>query len=506
MIVTLFGAAGHMGFPTLVEFIKLKEVDKVKVLLEKKYKRNKLVEKLAKENPGKIEILYGTVSSKDDIIKAIEGANYLFNLAAAIPPRADKFPMDSYNANEVGVKNIVEILEARPEIKLIDITTVALYGHRDPKNPYIRVGDPLFPGVFDFYTTHKLRGEFAILESSIPNFAIIRQSAMVYLDMLSANMGDGLMFHTPFNDPIEWSTAEDSGRLMAAIVRDDIAGKLNHDNFWGKIFNLGSGEESRITGYETVQGGFSLFGGDAKDFYDPNYCCTRNFHCGFYLDGEKLNELFNYRQDNIHDYWGKILKAHPEMKMARIVPKKLIKRFSIVSTMKDSNAPQYWYKHDDIARLTAFFGSKEAYENQPTKWEDFNLWDASDAKKLKPLKQIDYGFDINKSDKDISLEDLQNVAKMHGGKLLTTSFKKGDVYTKVEWENQDGQKFTARPFTILRGGHWWNALYNEYVWDFDRLAKKDKLYAQYWYDTHAEDEDHCYYFDENLEAKMKWDI
>ena len=502
-VITLFGAAGHMGFPSLVEFIKLEGVDKVKVLLENKYPRNKLVEKLAKENPGKIDIYYGTVASKNDILKSLEGANYLFNLAAAIPPRADKFPMDSYNANEVGVKNIVEILEARPEIKLIDITTVALYGHRDPKNPYVRVGDPLFPGVFDFYTTHKLRGEFAILESSIPNFAIIRQSAMVYLDMLSANMGDGLMFHTPFNDPIEWSTAEDSARLMAAIVREDLLGHLNHDNFWGKIFNLGSGEESRITGYETVQGGFSLFGGDAKDFYDPNYCCTRNFHCGFYLDGEKLNELFNYRQDNIHDYWPKILKAHPEMKAARIVPKKLIKRFSIVSTMKDSNAPQYWYKHGDIARLTAFFGSKEAYENQPTKWEDFNLWDASDAKKLKPIKKIDYGFDINKPDKEISLDDLLNVAKMHGGKLLTTSFKKGDVYAKVEWENSDGVKFTARPYTVLRGGHWWNALYKEYVWDFDRLSKKDKIYAQYWYDTHLEDEDHCYYFDENLEAKMK---
>ena len=48
-----------MGFPSLVEFIKLKEIDKVKVLLENTYKRNKLVEKLAKENPGKIEILYG---------------------------------------------------------------------------------------------------------------------------------------------------------------------------------------------------------------------------------------------------------------------------------------------------------------------------------------------------------------------------------------------------------------------------------------------------------------
>ncbi len=87
MIVSLFGAAGHMGFPTLEEFIKLNEVDKVKVLLEKKYKRNKLVEKLAKDNPGKIEIIYGTVASKDDIIKTIDGASYLFNLAAALRVR-----------------------------------------------------------------------------------------------------------------------------------------------------------------------------------------------------------------------------------------------------------------------------------------------------------------------------------------------------------------------------------------------------------------------------------
>ena len=157
MIVTLFGAAGHMGFPTLEEFIKIKEVDKVKVLLEVKYKRNKLVKKLARKNPGKIEILYGTVASKKDVEKAIEGASYLFNLAAAIPPRADKFPLDSYNANEIGVKNIVEVLEKHKEVKLIDITTVALYGHRDQKNPWVRVGDPLFPGVFDFYTVHKLR-------------------------------------------------------------------------------------------------------------------------------------------------------------------------------------------------------------------------------------------------------------------------------------------------------------------------------------------------------------
>ena len=43
----------------------------------------------------------------------------------------------------------------------------------------------------------------------------------------------------------------------------------------------------------------------------------------------------------------------------------------------------------------------------------------------------------------------------------------------------------------------------KYEWDFDRLSKKDEIYAQLWYDSHSKDEDHLYYFDENLEARMK---
>ena len=104
---------------------------------------------------------------------------------------------------------------------------------------------------------------------------------------------------------------------------------------------------------------------------------------------------------------------------------------------------------------------------------------------------------------DITIEDLMNVAKLHGGKLLSKEFKKGDVYAKLEWENSDGETFIARPYTILRGGHWWNPLYVKYIWDFDRLCKKDKIYAAYWYDSHDENENHCYYMNDQYEALMK---
>ena len=504
MIIGLLGSSGHMGIKTLEEFLKIEGLTKVKVLLQKsEKKRNKLVKKLAKENKGKVEILYGDVSNKEDVIALVDKCDYVFNLAAVIPPKSDKHPELSYLANEVGPINLVEAIEERPNIKFIDITSVALYGHRNEKHPFERVGDPLLPSVFDVYAAHKLRGEYRILESNIPYFAIIRQTAMIYLEMLTANMSDGLMFHTPFNDPLEWSTAEDSGLLMANIVREDVAGHLNFDNFWRKVFNLGAGEENRISGYETVEGGFKLIGGSTKKFFEPHYNVTRNFHGGFYYDGDDLEKLFHYQRDKIGDYWGKIKKRYSYYGMAKFVPSGLIKKFAIKRLFKDSNSPQYWYKHNDIARLTAFYGSKEAYENLPKKWEEFKMWDYLSVQNVKNYQPIDYGFDINKSDKEVTIEDLQNVAKLHGGKLLSQEFKKGDVYAKLKWENSDGEIFFARPYTVIRGGHWFNPLYKSNTWDFDRLSKKDAIFAAFWYDSHLPEENHCYYMNERYEAKIK---
>lgn len=501
--VCLLGSSGHMGVPTLIEFLKINEIRKVKVLLEEKEKRNKIIKKIARKNKGRVEIFYGTIAKKEDLIPVIDGVKYVFNLAAVIPPKSDKHPDLSYQANELGAKKLVELLEERPDIKFIDITSVALYGHRNEKHPFERVGDPLLPSVFDAYAAHKLRGEYCILESNINHFVIIRQTAMIYKEMLTANMSDGLMFHTPFNDPLEWSTAEDSGLLMANIIREDLAGHLNFDNFWRKVFNLGGGEESRISGYETLEGGFRLIGGTTKKFFNPNYNAARNFHGGFYYDGDELEKLFHYQHYSIDEYWKIIKHKYWYFSLAKIVPSCLIKKFAIKRLFKDSNSPTYWYKHNDLPRLTAFFGSKEKFENLQQKWDNFQIWDYKKVQNCSNYSPIDYGFDINKKDSEISLTDLQSVAKKHGGKLISKSFKTGDVYAKLEWENSDGIKFTARPYSILRGGHWYNPLYQGNIWDFDRLAKKDEIFGAFWYDSHDKDENHYYYMDDHYEAKMK---
>ena len=182
--------------------------------------------------------------------------------------------------------------------------------------------------------------------------------------------------------------------------------------------------------------------------------------------------------------------------------------------LKDNNAPTKWVKTNDEPRIKATFYSKEFYDTLGTDWNNFNLLDENkgfegEKVSLKEMQnnpekyKLNYFYDDNKNLKDIDIDDLINVANAHGGKLLTKEFTKGDVYTLLEWENQDGIKFKSTPFTILKGGHWYNKSYSEIVWDFDRLAKKDKIYAQIWYDDHKKDEDVVYSFDKGFKSVLK---
>ena len=136
-----------------------------------------------------------------------------------------------------------------------------------------------------------MRGEFRVMNSGVKSWAVIRQSAMLHDNMLSGNISDGLMFHTCFNAPLEWVTAHDSGVLVRRILERDIAGELDETNFWKKCFNIGGGAVNRIIGYDTLNDGFKMIGGTAKNFFKPNYDATRNFHGLWFTDGYELDSF-----------------------------------------------------------------------------------------------------------------------------------------------------------------------------------------------------------------------
>ena len=500
MKVAITGITGNMGQATLNQLEGVNCIEKIKLLGHSKrlYKQLRKHKKMR----DKIEVVEGSLANYDAVRKLIDGVDLVINMAAVIPPKSDQKPLAAIECNEKGAAAIVKAVEeSENQPALIHVSTVALYGNRTGNRRFARVGDPLPVSPFDLYAATKLRGEFGVLESNIEKWAVLRQTAMLHPQMLTDNIHDGLMFHTVFDAPLEWATAHDSGLLIKNIIVKFAEGSIP-ESFWKKCYNIAGGDRNRSFGLDTFDDGFSIIGGSAKAFFRPYYNATRNFHGVWYLDGNQLNDLFEFQTQSVKDYWQEVLKAHPVYKLGKIVPKSLVARFTVQRLLDDPNSPYHWAHHGDEAKLIAYFGSRENYEkllNQT--WDDFPLPDRTRIPEMeREAETAYYGFDFSKADEDINISDLKSVAEAHGGKLLSEKFDKGDMYAKVEWENQDGERFTATPYTVLRAGHWINPIYRENVWDFDRLAKKDKILASVWYDSHDSDEDVRYYYDENFIA------
>ena len=513
MKVALTGASGHMGEVLFDTLLKEDNLEQIRVLRFHKKQTNKLIKK-HQQFLDKIVAIDGSVADEEAVKKLCEGVDYVLNLGAIIPPHSDHDPKGAIESNEIGPKVICKVIESMGEKqpKLIHISTVGLFGDRDQNHLFGRIGDPLLVSPFDIYALTKMRGEFAVLESNVKTWTVLRQTAMLYDALLMANISDGLMFHTCYNAPLEWTTAKDSAVLIRNILRRDQAGELNEENFWKHCFNIGGGPKGRATGSETFDLGFKMIGASTKQFFNPNYNAARNFHGVFYSDSNKLEELFHFQEDSVAGFWDDVLDRHKYFKMGRIVPKKILKLFIIKRLLRNNNAPRYWYKHKDEAKMLAYFNGSKAYEAIPKKWSEMNLLADGKDKHGNPIdyekvkSTVTYThlpFDIDKPRSEITKEDLENYAEYRGGKLLSKDFSKGDIFKKVRWVNHDGVEFEATPFTVLYCAHWHNVSYDKYAWDFDKQAKYDKLVAQIWYDAHEKDEDRYYWYDEDFKAHYK---
>lgn len=505
MKIALTGVTGHMGFATLKEILKLDFIDKVNVLV---YPTDKKLKKIKRLKNKKVSIILGNIADLSACKELIKDMDYVVNMAAVIPPLSDNAPARAVECNEKGVKTLVKAIESLdPQPKLIHISTVALYGNRTSVHPFAQVGDPIMVSPFDIYSITKMRAEFHVLESNIKKFVVLRQTACLYDSFIFENLHDGLMFHTCFNSPLEWLTVEDSARLIANIIKRDTIEHDLDEIFWNKIFNIGGGKQNRITGYDTFNEGLKLFGKSAKDLFDTNFNATRNFHGVWFYDGDKLEEMFHYQKTTVSQFWKHLTRKQWFIKLATIVPRKILKKYAIERVRSHPNAPKYWFDNNEEVKMIAYFGGIKQYLSIPKDWKDFPLlvenYDENGKKidffALKDEKNanlVDYHFDITKTP---TLEDLQNVARAHGGKLISTTFN--SIYDKLTWRNSEGEDFVARPYTILYGGHWWNKSYEVNVWYYDRLSKLDEIYRQVWLDSHSPEENYVYFFDRNFKPK-----
>lgn len=498
MKVAMTGASGNMGREALKQTLELKEVELVRVLLTDKKKNDKLAKEWTKKYGNRIEIIRGTIADPKNCEKLCLNTDYVVHMAAVIPPASDANPAASEECNYKGAIALIDaVKKCDPQPKYIHISTVALYGNRNEKHLFGKVGDPLTVSPFDHYAMHKLKGERYALEAGLKCFVVLRQTAMLHPNMLKDNISDGLMFHTALNAPLEWVSSRDSGYLIKRILEADNKGEV--PTFWNNIYNIGAGKRGMDTGYDTFVDGFSIIGGSPEKFFKPNWFAVRNFHGVWFYDGHELNDFFDYQRDGVTEFWKEIGRKHKAYAIAKALPAKLIYLAVFKKLLYHPNSPMRWLKDGDIPRVTATFGSVEAANSLPAEWKNTRLISKGDfgdydemrsVEKVKKSDLLSCGFDDAKPMSEWNIEDMRNAARFRGGELISESVN--GLFEKAKWRCADGHEFEASPFTVMRGGHWCPKCCQPTPWDFDRVAKLSPYYAQVWYDSHGKDEDNVY--------------
>lgn len=439
--IFLTGATGHMGF----EALKLLAADD-RFLLKLLILPDKASRKIV--NPYmyflNVEIIEGDLRNINDIRKGVKNADFVLHVGALIPPVADKYPELAEAINYGGTLNVIKAIKEQDDpdsIKLVYIATVASMGDRKPPIHWGRTGDPIKVSSFDAYGVSKVKAERAVIESGLKNWVSLRQSGMLHKEYLK--MMHPIMFHQPLNNCIEWSTAEDSGQALYNICVMDLP-----DRFWRSIYNIGSGPEFRETYYEFLTNVFGIMGvKNIHKIVKPNDFATRNFHCVWYSDSDKLEKLLHFRKSTYKGFWDSVQKPF-YIRLVRFVPSWIMRKFVLEPLSKKSEGTRHWIKKNITDKIKAFWGSRANWERIPAKWKNFIL------KKSPPAREIFHGYNEERSFTDIGIKDCLDAAVFRGGKCLSTGMNPGEMYLPLEWSCAFGHKFSASPNTVLKGGHW----------------------------------------------------
>lgn len=340
--ILLTGASGSVGFEAFQELVKRRVCHDIRILsLDRSQERQ-----LFKPYSGRVEMVWGDIRNPEVGRKAVQGVDVVLHAAGIIPPTADHHPELAHAVNVLGTKNLVDAcgLEANPP-KFIYTSSVSVYGDR-VADPDIRVGDPLRPSDGDQYAQTKIEAE-KIIQASRLRWSIFRLCGVLVKQLKI----QPLMFHMPLDTALEWCHDSDAGyALIQAIDREAIE---------GRIFNLGGGEKCQITARDFLKKMFPMWGLDSGIL--PDYAfATRNFHSGYYRDGDLLNNLLRFRRRTLQDYLDEMRSRVSPLQrwMVGAIPRSILRKWLL--KMSD---PLKAIQENNEALIGRFYGSRDAFEH-----------------------------------------------------------------------------------------------------------------------------------------------
>ena len=335
--ILLTGASGTVGKEVLRQLIDMPDKPDITVF----DRRTRFSQSILERYRNKAEIVYGDISVKSDISVVCSNKDIVIHLAAIIPPLADKDPALAEAVNVTGTANLIDSLKERsPGAFILYSSSISVYGDRN-RNPLIKTSDPLLPSDRDEYARTKIKAESLVMNSGL-RWSNLRLTAIMGINN---HKPSELMFHMPLDSCLEIATPGDTGRAFV-----NATGHL--DKLEKKIFNLSGGEKCRISYRDFLARSFEVTGLGKPDFLEGSFA-DKNFHCGYYVDGDALNDILDFRSETIDDYFEILRKNTPlYRKIPAILFRKTIKR-----NLQKRSEPLTALRNMDKSEISHYFNA-----------------------------------------------------------------------------------------------------------------------------------------------------
>lgn len=284
--ILLTGASGTVGQEVLKQLVQFQHYEIT--AFDQKTNNSK---KILSPFEDRVKIIYGDITNTEEAEAACKDQDVVIHLAAIIPPLADHHPDLAHKVNVTGTKNLISGIQKHGRNTFfLYSSSISVYGDR-LSNPWIKTSDPLIPSPHDHYAVTKIETE-ALLRNSAIDYCIFRLAAIMGTGNHKAS---GIMFHMPLDTAMEILTPKDTARAFVLAIE-------HRAELKNKIFNLGGGATCRTTYQEFLNRSFEAFGLGKADFPEHSFA-EKNFHCGYYEDGDDLAEIIDFRRDTLEDYF-----------------------------------------------------------------------------------------------------------------------------------------------------------------------------------------------------------
>lgn len=453
--VFITGATGTMGSQSLKRMAR--DLDRLDItILSRDNARDRKMLDPYKGNSS-VKIVWGDLTNYEDVSYCVKDADIILHIGAFVSPAADYHPEKAMEVNLGSTNNIIRaIYEHGKEnsVRLVYIGTVAQTGDRMPPIHWGRVGDPIKPSMFDYYAVSKVAAERAVIESGIKYWVSLRQTGIMGPAM--SKVKDAIMFHNCYDNVLEYVSDRDSGRLMANLCKYEADNKLQSE-FWGHIYNIGGGESCRTSTIDMFRELYGAIGlTRLEHVLEPKWQATKNFHGQYYLDSDKLENYLHFRRDSMQYYYDSYLKQlglivpisraickiPGGQKLMGLIMKKMFSGLSLAD-----HGTRNFIKNNRDDHIEAYWGGKEAWKKIPENLKDFEFY--SDWGKV---TRIDHGYDEEKPQSKLTIEDVRQAAVFRGGECLSDKMEKGNWHTKLVFKCAFGHTFEASPKAVLEGG------------------------------------------------------